>query len=71
MDPRAAIVGADSKPSTTLSVHSTPMASEITSITKDERRMVYKGKATHRSWPQLPEEVIRYALDVAAVPGGS
>ena len=38
------------------------MASEITTITQDARSMVYKGKATHRSWPQLPEELIRYAF---------
>ncbi|KAJ2922799.1 hypothetical protein H1R20_g14273, partial [Candolleomyces eurysporus] len=38
---------------------SAPSASEITNITKDEKRMVYKGKATHRSWPQLPAELIR------------
>jgi hypothetical protein len=42
------------------------MASEITSITQDERSMVYKGKATHRSWPQLPDELIRYAFVYAA-----
>jgi hypothetical protein len=27
---------------------------------------VYKGKVTHRSWPQLPEELVRSVIDISA-----
>lgn len=39
--------------------HPTTMASVVHALVLAASQPQYKGKLTHRSWPELPEEIIR------------